>query len=95
VYNPERLRRRSSPPEFEYLDGRPHAKVSPRRTHSIVQRELLHVLRECAGVDPAARTIVAHSSAGVQTYSSGDRFEHPAVEWLQFVVDAVFPKARK
>jgi Uma2 family endonuclease len=40
-------------------------------------------------VDPKTRRIVAHA-AGIREYSAGDRFEHPALPWLQFEVDAIF-----
>ncbi|HZT13450.1 MAG TPA: Uma2 family endonuclease [Candidatus Baltobacteraceae bacterium] len=36
------------PPEAEYLDGRTYFKVTPRRTHSLVQRALLRELERCA-----------------------------------------------
>ncbi len=36
------------PPELEYLDGRPYPKVSPRRTHALVQAALLRILDRCA-----------------------------------------------
>ena len=35
-------------PELEVLDGRRVPKVSPRRTHALVQRALLAVLERCA-----------------------------------------------
>ena len=35
-------------PEIEILDGVEHPKVSPRRTHALVQLRLGHVLSECA-----------------------------------------------
>lgn len=35
-------------PEIEFLDGRPHRKVSPKRTHALVQKALLRVLDDCA-----------------------------------------------
>jgi Uma2 family endonuclease len=41
-------------------------------------------------VDPKTRRIIAHAAGGVREYTSGDRFEHPALPWLQFDVDAVF-----
>jgi Uma2 family endonuclease len=41
-------------------------------------------------VDPKTRRIVAHAADGVREYASGERFEHPALPWLQFDVDAVF-----
>lgn len=31
-------------PEVEYLDGQPHPKVSPKRTHALVQRAFLRIL---------------------------------------------------
>lgn len=36
-------------PEIEYLNGRPHPKVSPKRTHALVQFALALVLRRCGG----------------------------------------------
>jgi Uma2 family endonuclease len=36
------------PPETEHLDGRAYAKVSPKRTHSFVQRNLMAVLERTA-----------------------------------------------
>jgi Uma2 family endonuclease len=39
----------SDKPEIEYLAGRRVAKVSPRRTHSLVQAALLRILDRCAG----------------------------------------------
>jgi Uma2 family endonuclease len=41
-------------------------------------------------VDPKTRRITAHAADGVREYTTGDRFEHPALPWLQFDVDAVF-----
>jgi Uma2 family endonuclease len=41
-------------------------------------------------VDPKTRHIIAHAAEGVREYKAGDRFEHPALPWLQFDVDAVF-----
>ncbi len=36
------------PPEIEFLDGHPYQKVSPKRTHALVQAALLRVLGDCA-----------------------------------------------
>lgn len=36
------------PPEIEYLDGHPYPKVSPKRTHALVQKALLRILDDCA-----------------------------------------------
>lgn len=36
------------PPELEYLGGRAFPKVSPKRTHSLVQRAVLSILERCA-----------------------------------------------
>jgi Uma2 family endonuclease len=36
------------PPEIEYLDDEPHAKVSPRLTHALVQGAMLRVMAEAA-----------------------------------------------
>jgi hypothetical protein len=41
-------------------------------------------------VDPKTRIIYAHASDGVRTFRLGDRFKHPAIEWLEFPVNAVF-----
>ena len=41
-------------------------------------------------VDPKTRRIVAHAADGVREYTRGDSFEHPALPWLQFDVDAIF-----
>lgn len=35
------------PPEIEYLDGHPHAKMSPKTAHSFVQGALVGILRQC------------------------------------------------
>ena len=35
------------PPEVEYLDGRPYPKVSPKRTHALVQAAFIRVLDRC------------------------------------------------
>lgn len=36
-------------PEIEYIGGRAYPKVSPKRTHSMVQRNLLRILEDAAG----------------------------------------------
>jgi Uma2 family endonuclease len=36
-------------PETEYLLGRPYPKVSPKRTHALVQFAIATILRQCAG----------------------------------------------
>jgi Uma2 family endonuclease len=41
-------------------------------------------------VDPKKRRIIAHAADGVREYAAGDRFEHPALPWLTFNVDAIF-----
>ncbi len=41
-------------------------------------------------VDPKTRRIIAHAVDGVREYGTGDRFEHPALPWLQFDVDVIF-----
>lgn len=38
----------SDPPEVEYLDGRSYPKVSPKRTHALVQAAFIRVLDRCA-----------------------------------------------
>lgn len=38
----------SDPPEVEFLDGRPYPKVSPKRTHALVQAACIRVLDRCA-----------------------------------------------
>lgn len=35
------------PPEIEYLDGHPYPKVSPKRTHALVQKALLVIVDRC------------------------------------------------
>ena len=35
-------------PEIEYLSGQPYPKVSPKRTHAIVQTAAVTILRRCA-----------------------------------------------
>ena len=165
------------PPEIEYLDGHSFAKVSPKRTHALVQAALLRELDACSkdrgetgpewrfnlgavdgsytefvpdiafvssarmqplndedaeeppfapdiaieirspsnrslsiarkierylecgsllvlDVDPATRSIVAHSQSGAQTFGERDRFEHEAARWFAFDVGAIFPKPR-
>lgn len=161
-------------PEIEYLDGRPHPKVSPKLSHGLVQTALATAIKACAGnrgfvvsevrfdpgaidgtkktefvpdvaflsrerrerltgqgrekpplspeltvevrsssddlrylakkierylatgsvlaldVDPKTRRIIAHAADGVREYTSGDRFEHAALPWLQFDVDHIF-----
>lgn len=39
----------SDKPEIEYIGGRAYPKVSPKRTHSMVQRNLLRILEDAAG----------------------------------------------
>ncbi len=39
----------SDHPEIECLDGRRYPKVSPKRTHALVQKALLQALDACAG----------------------------------------------
>ncbi len=41
-------------------------------------------------VDPKTRRIIAHAADGIREYTAGERFEHPALPWLQFEVDAIF-----
>ena len=41
-------------------------------------------------VDPKTRRIIAHAADGIREYLSGERFEHPALPWLQFDVSAIF-----
>lgn len=41
-------------------------------------------------VDPAKRTIAAHSALGVRIFTEGQRFSHPAVPWLRFNVRRIF-----
>lgn len=41
-------------------------------------------------VDPASRTIAAHSAGGLRLFTEGQRFTHPAVPWLRFNVRRVF-----
>jgi Uma2 family endonuclease len=41
-------------------------------------------------VDPKTRTIHAHASSGIRTFSAEDRFAHDAVHWLQFDVSEIF-----
>jgi Uma2 family endonuclease len=41
-------------------------------------------------VDPKTRRIVAHAADGIREYSRAEHFEHPALPWLQFEVDAIF-----
>jgi len=41
-------------------------------------------------VDPKTRLIIAHATDGVREYARGSHFEHPALPWLQFDVDAIF-----
>ncbi len=161
-------------PEIEYLDGRPHPKVSPKLSHGLVQIALATAIKACAGergfvvsevrfdpgaiagtkktefvpdvaflsrerrqalsgkgrekpplspelavevrspsddlrylakkisrylatgsilaldVDPKMRRIIAHATNGVREYGAGERFEHPALPWLQFDVEAIF-----
>ncbi|MDE2481785.1 MAG: Uma2 family endonuclease [bacterium] len=43
-------------------------------------------------VSVTPRAIVAITRDGARTYRPGDRFEHPAVPWLQFQVGEVFAK---
>ncbi len=43
-------------------------------------------------VDPAARTIVVHSGAGVRTLGAPDRFSDPALPWLEFDVRDAFAR---
>ncbi len=38
----------SDKPEIEYFDGLPYRKVSPRRTHSLVQSALIRIVTDCA-----------------------------------------------
>lgn len=41
-------------------------------------------------VDPAMRTVYAHTSEGVTEYHSGDRFAHDTAPWLHFDVHSIF-----
>jgi Uma2 family endonuclease len=36
------------PPEIEYIDGHPYPKVSPKRTHAVVQLAIAMILQRCA-----------------------------------------------
>jgi Uma2 family endonuclease len=40
---------RTEPEYIEYLDGRPHPKVSPRHEHAFVQLRIARILEDCAG----------------------------------------------
>lgn len=168
----------SDKPEVEYLDGQPYSKVSPKRTHALVQAAFIRVLDRCAAdlgeygpewrfyigavdrthtefvpdigfisyerldeltdvqaedppcapdlaievrspssksayirkkieryletgatmvldVDPASRTIHAHTCEGAREYSETDTFAHPLLPWLHFEISEVFPKPRQ
>ncbi len=39
----------SDKPEIEYIDGSPYPKVSPKRTHAVVQFAAATVMKRCAG----------------------------------------------
>ena len=41
-------------------------------------------------VDPKSRRVIAHAADGVREYTVGERFEHPALPWLQFDVATIF-----
>ncbi len=41
-------------PEIEYLDGRPHPKMSPKTAHSFVQGALYRLILTCAGTRGSA-----------------------------------------
>lgn len=41
-------------------------------------------------VDPYARTIVVHDGSTVRTFHTRERFDHPAVPWLQFNIAEAF-----
>lgn len=36
-------------PDFEYIDGRAYQKVSPKKTHAVVQGRCLVILERCSG----------------------------------------------
>ncbi len=40
---------RTEPEYIEYLDGKAHAKVSPRRDHGLVQARITRIIEDCAG----------------------------------------------
>ncbi len=40
---------RTEPEYIEYLDGKAHAKVSPRREHGLVQARVSRIVEDCAG----------------------------------------------
>ncbi len=40
---------RTEPEYIEYLDGKAHAKVSPRREHGLVQARMSRLVEDCAG----------------------------------------------
>jgi len=69
---------------------------SPSTRPLYLQRKIDRYLRTGSvlvlDVDPASKRVIAHSKTGVREYSAGERFEHPAVEWLTFDVAAIFPK---
>lgn len=39
---------------------------------------------------PQERIVIAHAAGGVRAFKCGDTFEHPAVPWLTFEIDAIF-----
>lgn len=41
-------------------------------------------------VDPKRRRIIAHAADGMREYSVAERFDHPALRWLEFEVSAIF-----
>lgn len=70
------------------------SKRSPSDNLSYLKRKIERYLATGAvlvlDVDPATRTIRAHSSGGVAEYGPSNPFEHPAAPWLRFGVDAIF-----
>ena len=87
-------------PEIEYLDGRPHPKMSPKTSHGLVQGAICGILTEAGGgrgiarivldVDPRAREVHAFTKSGARTFRSGEHFSDPVVPWLEFDVAAAF-----
>lgn len=93
------------PPEIEYLDGHPHPKVSPKSSHTSVQKAMIQILHErgkgrgFAGqewrldpgqIDRTPTEIEGHAQDGVRTFRRGEHFSHAAAPWLEFDVDEVF-----
>jgi Uma2 family endonuclease len=66
---------------------------SPSDDLNLLARKIVRYLATGAilvlDVDPQTRRIIAHAADGIQEFTAGETFAHPAAPWLRFGVDSV------